>query len=206
MLKPRLLRLGIGKLVEVWAREDDDQLPCFVDDDGQRSAFESIPAAAWFVLVTITTVGYGEIIPRSFLGRLITIPLLLFGLLLIALPSFVLGREFALVWEEMGAGVMQSLSNGPDRVGAVEFDADHLEEQPEQAQDYRSRGSGSHARTLPFMGGLHTLHARSSSVHWGEVEAELRLLRKEREEVSKLIAELREEVYALRGFRQSVIS
>ncbi len=141
---------------------------------------------------------------------MITIPLLLFGLLLIALPSFVLGREFALVWEEMGAGVMQSLSNRPDRIGAVEFDAEHLEDQPEQGQDHRSRhhrpGSGSHARTLPFMGGLHTLHARSSSVHWGEVEAELRLLRKEREEVSKLIAELREEVYALRGFRQSVIS
>jgi len=41
-------------------------------------------------------------IPRSFLGRLITIPLLMFGLLLIALPSFVLGREFSDVWESMG--------------------------------------------------------------------------------------------------------
>lgn len=39
--------------------------------------------------------------PRSFLGRLITLPLLCFGLLLIALPSFVLGREFSLVWEKM---------------------------------------------------------------------------------------------------------
>lgn len=52
-------------------------------------------------LLAITTVGYGEITPRSFLGRLITLPLLVFGLLLIALPSFVLGREFSLVWEEM---------------------------------------------------------------------------------------------------------
>lgn len=52
-------------------------------------------------LPAITTVGYGEITPRSFLGRLITLPLLVFGLLLIALPSFVLGREFSLVWEEM---------------------------------------------------------------------------------------------------------
>ena len=50
----------------------------------------------------ITTVGYGEITPRSFLGRLITVPLLVFGLLLIALPSFVLGREFSIVWEKMG--------------------------------------------------------------------------------------------------------
>jgi hypothetical protein len=32
---------------------------------------------------------------------LITLPLLVFGLLLIALPSFVLGREFSLVWERM---------------------------------------------------------------------------------------------------------
>jgi len=44
-------------------------------------------------------VGYGEITPRSFLGRLVTLPLLVFGLLLIALPSFVLGREFTIVWE-----------------------------------------------------------------------------------------------------------
>jgi hypothetical protein len=49
----------------------------------------------------ITTVGYGEITPRSFLGRLVTVPLLVFGLLLIALPSFVLGREFSAVWERM---------------------------------------------------------------------------------------------------------
>ncbi|KAG6860452.1 hypothetical protein C0995_010971 [Termitomyces sp. Mi166 len=64
---------------------------------------QSIPAAAWFVLVTITTVGYGEITPRSFLGRLITLPILVFGLLLITLPSFVLGREFSVVWEQMTA-------------------------------------------------------------------------------------------------------
>jgi hypothetical protein len=52
----------------------------------------------------ISTVGYGEITPRSFFGRLITLPLLLFGLLLIALPSFVLGREFSIVWNEMTNG------------------------------------------------------------------------------------------------------
>lgn len=50
----------------------------------------------------ITTVGYGEITPRSVLGRLLSVPLLVCGLLLIALPSFVLGREFSIVWEMMG--------------------------------------------------------------------------------------------------------
>ncbi|KAG1724285.1 hypothetical protein EDD22DRAFT_933740 [Suillus occidentalis] len=79
----------------------DDNLETFINSDGDTTQFQSIPAAAWFVLVTITTVGYGEITPRSVLGRLITVPLLAFGLLLIALPSFVLGREFSLVWEQM---------------------------------------------------------------------------------------------------------
>ncbi|KAL1693523.1 hypothetical protein GGG16DRAFT_110961 [Schizophyllum commune] len=79
----------------------DPILETFVNTDGDPSQFASIPAAAWFVIVTITTVGYGEITPRSFLGRLVTLPLLVFGLLLIALPSFVLGREFSLVWERM---------------------------------------------------------------------------------------------------------
>jgi hypothetical protein len=46
----------------------------------------------------ISTVGYGEITPRSFLGRLT------FPLLLIALPSFVLARKFSIVWNEMASG------------------------------------------------------------------------------------------------------
>ncbi|KAI0754725.1 voltage-gated potassium channel [Daedaleopsis nitida] len=79
----------------------DETLGIFLNSDGDPSQFSSIPAAGWFVLVTITTVGYGEITPRSFLGRLITLPLLVFGLLLIALPTFVLGREFSIVWEFM---------------------------------------------------------------------------------------------------------
>ncbi|KAI0662185.1 voltage-gated potassium channel [Cubamyces menziesii] len=78
----------------------DETLGTFLNSDGDPSQFASIPAAGWYVS-SITTVGYGEITPRSFLGRLITLPLLVFGLLLIALPTFVLGREFSLVWELM---------------------------------------------------------------------------------------------------------
>jgi hypothetical protein len=37
---------------------------------------------------------YGEITPHSFLGRLVTLPLLLFGLLLIALPSSGMNSAF----------------------------------------------------------------------------------------------------------------
>ncbi|PAV15548.1 voltage-gated potassium channel [Pyrrhoderma noxium] len=89
----------------------DPTLETFIDADGEPSQFSSIPAAAWFVLVTITTVGYGEITPRSFLGRLLTVPLLICGLLLIALPSFVLGREFSVLWDQMGGDRQQKRTN-----------------------------------------------------------------------------------------------
>ncbi len=59
------------------------------------------PHRTSLTIAAITTVGYGEITPRSFLGRLVTLPLLICGLLLVALPSFVLGREFSIVWEKM---------------------------------------------------------------------------------------------------------
>lgn len=62
------------------------------------------------LLPAVTTVGYGDITPTSFLGRLVSVPLLAFGLLMIALPSFVLGREFSLVWEAMTLDAV-SLSN-----------------------------------------------------------------------------------------------
>ncbi|WVQ78074.1 hypothetical protein IAT38_000155 [Cryptococcus sp. DSM 104549] len=79
----------------------DASLGVFVDPDGEPSAFDSIPRTAWFSLVTMSTVGYGEVVPKSFLGKLLTVPLLMFGLLLIALPSFVLGRNFAIVFDAM---------------------------------------------------------------------------------------------------------
>ncbi|KAH6883633.1 hypothetical protein BKA70DRAFT_1575439 [Coprinopsis sp. MPI-PUGE-AT-0042] len=79
----------------------DDILETFINSDGDPTQFSSIPAAAWFVVVTITTVGYGEITPRSLVGRLVTLPILVCGILLITLPSFVLGREFSVVWHGM---------------------------------------------------------------------------------------------------------
>ncbi|KAJ3909448.1 hypothetical protein F5879DRAFT_791571 [Lentinula edodes] len=99
----------------------DTTLETFINSDGDPTQFASIPAAAWFVLVTITTVGYGEITPRSFLGRLVTVPLLVFGLLLIALPSFVLGREFSIVWEKMTTQQLQQQDDDRDLDSPVEL-------------------------------------------------------------------------------------
>ncbi|ODN73502.1 hypothetical protein L202_08005 [Cryptococcus amylolentus CBS 6039] len=85
----------------------DASVGYFIDADGDPSAFDSIPKTAWFALVTMSTVGYGEVVPKSFLGKLLTVPLLMFGLLLIALPSFVLGRNFAIVYDAFAKQLFQ---------------------------------------------------------------------------------------------------
>ncbi|KAF7731801.1 hypothetical protein EC973_008316 [Apophysomyces ossiformis] len=79
----------------------DETLETFVNPDGNPSSFDSIPAAFWFVLVTITTTGYGDMVPSTFIGKLVTFPAMMFGVLLIALPSIIVGRNFTVVWESM---------------------------------------------------------------------------------------------------------
>lgn len=66
--------------------------------DGKPSKFDSIPATFWFVAEVITTVGLGDVYPRTVPGKLLSFPLMLFGLLIIALPSIVLGKNFAEAW------------------------------------------------------------------------------------------------------------
>ncbi|KXN71391.1 voltage-gated potassium channel [Conidiobolus coronatus NRRL 28638] len=78
----------------------DDQKKEFVSGvAGSVVEFDSIPAAFWFVIATITTTGYGDIVPSTFIGKLIAFPLMVLGILLIALPSVIVGRNFTVVWD-----------------------------------------------------------------------------------------------------------
>ncbi|CAG8436319.1 9070_t:CDS:2 [Funneliformis caledonium] len=79
----------------------DQEKKVFVDSKGYPSSFDSIPSAFWFVMVTITTTGYGDMVPTTFIGKLIAFPAMMCGILLIALPSIIVGRNFTLVWEAM---------------------------------------------------------------------------------------------------------
>ncbi len=89
----------------------DATLSAFVDPDGDVSLFDSIPQTAWYALVTMSTAGYGDVVPKTALGKMLSVPLLLFGLLLIALPSFVLGRNFAIVYDAMMSLQAQAVSS-----------------------------------------------------------------------------------------------
>ena len=70
----------------------------FAEHRAQPDVFPSIPAAMWWGVVTITTVGYGDVYPVTVAGRAIAAVVAILGLGMFALPTGLLGAGFV---EEM---------------------------------------------------------------------------------------------------------
>ncbi|MFC5595296.1 potassium channel family protein [Lysobacter niastensis] len=58
-------------------------------------AFGSIPRALWWSVSTLTTVGYGDVVPVTVLGRLSAALTALSGIGLIAMPTGILSAAFS---------------------------------------------------------------------------------------------------------------
>jgi len=80
------------------ARTSDGVLCC--NEGGSPIGFESIITTAWWAIVTMTTVGYGDLVPRTMIGRALSVVAMLCGILLISLPVAIVGSKFQEVYEE----------------------------------------------------------------------------------------------------------
>lgn len=60
----------------------------------ENSQFSSIPDAFWWSIITITTIGYGDKVPVSTMGKVIAAACAVFGALIIALPLFRFAAHF----------------------------------------------------------------------------------------------------------------
>ena len=73
----------------------------YVELSDPQSQFRAgIPKAMWWCIVTMTTVGYGDIIPITAGGKIIGGFVGLFGMMLLALPVVILGYHFQDVYNE----------------------------------------------------------------------------------------------------------
>ncbi|KAG0243533.1 hypothetical protein BGX31_010587 [Mortierella sp. GBA43] len=124
--------------------EWDEDRKVFVDANNNPSTFDSIPAAFWFVMVTITTTGYGDMVPTTFVGKLISFPAMMCGILLITLPSIIIGRNFTLVWETMQQYRRQAAANTREQNPTTgneprqSFDSSHSYEEETTRPGYSS--------------------------------------------------------------------
>ncbi len=65
-----------------------------VERDVADTPFTSVPTAMWWAVVTLTTVGYGDLVPVTGLGRLLAGLVAILGIGMFALPTSVLGAAF----------------------------------------------------------------------------------------------------------------
>jgi len=65
-----------------------------IEGDIQPEVFGSILQSMWWSVVTMTTVGYGDVVPVTALGKLISTFIMLVGVGLVALPAGMLAARF----------------------------------------------------------------------------------------------------------------
>jgi voltage-gated potassium channel len=66
-----------------------------IEGAAQPEVFSSIPAALWWAIVTLTTVGYGDVVPVTTLGRMLGALVTMAGVGVFALPTAILSAGFA---------------------------------------------------------------------------------------------------------------
>jgi voltage-gated potassium channel len=95
--------LGFGILLLLAA-----SLAYLLERSVQPHVFGSIPAALWWAIVTMTTTGYGDVVPQTVLGRMLAGVVMISGIAVIALWAGILAtgyfeevrrREFLRTWD-----------------------------------------------------------------------------------------------------------
>jgi voltage-gated potassium channel len=81
-----------------------------MERSGQPKAFGNLPDALWWAVVTLTTTGYGDVVPQTVGGKMIGSVVMVSGILVLALMTGILAtgfaeeerrREYLRVWDQV---------------------------------------------------------------------------------------------------------
>lgn len=111
----------------------------YMFEDGKNPAISSIPKAIYWAVVTITTVGYGDITPVTPMGQFVSTLVMLLGYSVIAVPTGILVGETINEYKHEGKGT--------DEESPVPEEFDEYEERSsgpfDSAAENKKRSSGS---------------------------------------------------------------
>jgi len=80
--------------------------------EGEENGFTSIPTGVYWAIVTLTTVGYGDISPQTPIGRLLAACVMILGYCIIAVPTGIVTAE--IVEQAVGARRPVTTRSCPD--------------------------------------------------------------------------------------------
>ena len=112
-----------------------------IEGAAQPEAFGSIINSFWWAVVTMTTVGYGDVVPITPMGKVISTFIMLIGVGLVALPAAMLAARFSEELRErkenLDVHIKGALSDGYININEyheLEILADKLEIEPKDLQ------------------------------------------------------------------------
>lgn len=70
--------------------------------EGRENGFTSIPTSIYWCIVTLTTVGYGDIAPQTTLGQIIASIIMILGYGIIAVPTGIVTSEMTKIKDDKG--------------------------------------------------------------------------------------------------------
>ena len=85
-----------------------------ISHEESYAGFYSIPASLWWSVQTITSVGYGDLIPSTLIGRLLAASFMLLGVATISLPILTIVTRFAVLYPKnvnIGGNQMNEIPN-----------------------------------------------------------------------------------------------
>lgn len=72
-------------------------------EEWSSEIFFSIPDCFWWCIVTFTTVGYGDVSPRTPMGQWLNVVVMMLGVFFVAMPIAIIGDAFTRAWAKVEA-------------------------------------------------------------------------------------------------------
>ena len=138
----------------------------FIEDhfDRNNTKFRSIPHSFWWSLITITTVGYGDMHPVTWVGKIVGSMCAICGVLIVALPVSIIGSNFSLFYTHAQARL--KLPKKKNRLFIQQTSTMYSERQTPRRRAVRRKVSSRNSDTCSFM---MCADSRASSVQGNNV-------------------------------------
>ncbi len=94
VIKGKKEELGISIVFTMFILMITSALMYFVEKDAQPDKFTSIPETMWWAVITLTTVGYGDVYPITIGGKVLGGLIALTGIFVLALPVAILAGGY----------------------------------------------------------------------------------------------------------------